>query len=95
MTQDNLKFKLKKNLRSDMTNRTLNLELDTLKATEQLADWTVTLGYGEAEYTLDFNHNAKIDVKLLAKKMQKVYGAKNLTKHVNGSSVAIKFVVDL
>lgn len=78
-----------------MTNRVLNAELDALKSTEQLADWTVTLGYGEAEYTLDLNHNAKIDVKTLAKKIQKAYGAKNFTKHVNGSSVAIKFVVDL
>jgi hypothetical protein len=81
--------------KSDMSNKKLNLELEGLKRNEQISDWSVTLGYGEAEYTLDLSRKVNIDPKLLAKKLNELYGARTFTRHVDGSNVAIKFVIDL
>lgn len=81
--------------KSDMSNKKLNLELDSLKRNEQISDWSVTLGYGEAEYTLDLSRKVNIDPKLLAKRLNETYGARTFTRHVDGTNVAIKFVIDL
>lgn len=73
----------------------LNAELDSLKYNEDIADWSVSLGYGCAEYTIDLNRNSPLDIKLLAKKLSKTYGATEIVKCVDGSSVAVKFVIEL
>jgi hypothetical protein len=80
---------------NDMTTDRLNNELESLKRNEQIDNWSVTLGYGTSEYTVDLTRNNKLDVKLLAKRLAKEYGAKEFSRYVDGSTVAVKFVVDL
>jgi len=78
-----------------MSTKRLNCELDGLKRSEQIVDWSTTLGYGTSEYTIDLNRNASLDIKLLAKRLAKEYGANNFSRHVDGSNVAVKFVIEL
>ena len=34
----------------------IDTELENLRNTEQIKDWHVSLGYGEAEYTIEFKN---------------------------------------
>lgn len=78
-----------------MSTKRLDFELESLKRTEQINDWSITLGYGTSEYTIDLKRNNALDIKLLAKRLTKEYGASNFSRHVDGSNVAVKFVVEL
>lgn len=73
----------------------LESELESLKRNEQIYDWSVALGYGAVEYTIDLKRNNTLDIKALAKLLAKNYGAKEFSRHVDGSSVAVKFVVEV
>ena len=79
----------------DMSTKRLNCELDSLKRSEQIVDWSATLGYGTSEYTIDLSKNTQLDIKLLAKRFAKEYGANNFSRYVDGSNVAVKFVIEL
>lgn len=78
-----------------MSNIKLNADLDTLKRNEQIIDWSVCLGYGDAEYTLELGTTNALDLKVLAKRLSDSYGAKSFSRYVEGSNVAIKFMIDL
>jgi hypothetical protein len=73
----------------------IDTELENLRNSEQIRDWSVSLGYGEAEYTIEFKASNIPNLKLLAKRLTEKYGAHNFTKHTNNGEVAIKFVVTL
>lgn len=78
-----------------MVSKEIERELEYLKSVDQINEWSVTLGYGVAEYTIDLSPRNNVDVKILAKNLTKKYKATNFSRHVDGSSVAIKFLIDL
>lgn len=73
----------------------IDTELENLRYSEQIKDWSVSLGYGEAEYTIEFKSNSVPDLKILAKKLGDKFGAHTFTKYADNGSVALKFVVTL
>jgi hypothetical protein len=73
----------------------IDLELENLRRTEQIKDWSSSLGYGEAEYTIEFKTESVPNLKILAKKLNERYGAHNFTKHNDNGTIAVKFVVTL
>lgn len=75
--------------------RDIEKDLDNLRSSEQIKDWSVTLGYGDAEYTIDLKPLSKESIKLLAKRLKDRYGAHSFVKYEEHGQVAVKFVVDL
>jgi hypothetical protein len=73
----------------------IDIELDNLRRTEQIKDWSSSLGYGEAEYTIEFKPESVPNLKLLAKKLNEKYGARHFTKHNDNGTIAVRFVVTL
>lgn len=73
----------------------IDAELDNLRRTEQIKDWSSSLGYGEAEYTIEFKPESIPNLKILAKKLNEKYGARNFAKYNDHGTIAIKFVVTL
>lgn len=74
---------------------TLERELENLKSTEQIKEWSVSLGYGDAEYTVEIGQKNSSTVKILAKNLNQKYGAHTFVKYQDGKNVSIKFVVNL
>lgn len=73
----------------------IDIELEQLRSTEQIKDWHVSLGYGEAEYTIEFKNANLPNLKLMAKRLNEKYGARNFTKFNDNIGVSIKFLVTL
>jgi len=73
----------------------LERELEGLKINEQINEYSVSLGYGTAEYTIDLNSNNSLDLKILAKRLSNKYGACDFALYNSGSGRAVKFVVFL
>jgi len=73
----------------------LERELENLKRMDQISDWSKSLGYGDVEYTIDLNPALSPNLKALAKTFSKTYGAHNFQRFVDGSAVAVKFVVTI
>lgn len=78
-----------------MDKANIEAELDDLKRSEQINEWHITLGYGAAEYTVDFNIKTNPNIKAFAKRLNQKYGAKDFGKYQEGSTVSVKFVVSL
>lgn len=76
-------------------NKKLETELENLKRTDQISDWSVTLGYGDAEYTIEFHRNKIPNLKSFAIQLQERHSAHTFGKFVDGSITAMKFVVNI
>lgn len=70
-------------------------ELEELRHTQQIKEWSVSLGYGSAEYTVEVSSSNISHLKTLAKRLNQKYGAHNFTKYDDRGVVAVKFVVNL
>lgn len=74
---------------------TIEQELENLKNDNQIREWSVSLGYGDAEYTIEVNRSNTANLKVLAKRLNKKYGARNFVRYDDRGVVAVKFVVNL
>ena len=75
--------------------RDIERDLENLKRTEQINEWSVSLGYGNAEYTIEIRPTTLANIKALAKKLKEKYGAHSFAKYEERGQLAVKFVVNL
>lgn len=73
----------------------IEIELDQLKATDRIKDYSTTLGYGVAQYTVEFDSVKVPNLKAFAVNLKNKYGATDFSKYSDGDTIAVKFVISL